>query len=483
MDGQEKSKKLGLWTVVLLIVVPTFGFGNITNNVVALGPASVPSWFIVAILFFLPLSLFIAELASVKDAGSAGIYTWIRAGLGDKWAFVGTWSYFISTLFYLQMVFARVPVMISWTIFGENRFSDENAYMLPYMSIFLAILLTYVATRGVKKFSKISDLGGRLTLAITAIFIVFAFVGILLGTPAETKFTAASLTPTFDTAYFSTFSWLLLAVAGAEVGGTYVKNMENPRKDFPKAVFIATLLIGLAYVIGSVAVLMVSSPETIQNAGVKDAAYVVYKALAENFGLNGGIVVRIYALTLTITSVAAYIVWMESPLRALFSEVPEGTFPKILTKQEEDGTLRNALWIQCVVVIVLIVVPLFGMGGLDAFFNMLTDLSALSSVPAYAMLAVAFFAFRYKKQKSEFTAFKSNSFALIVALIAILLAVLGYIGAGLDYVVWAESAKEAVTLTIKTYGGPVILIVVGYLLRLWSLSHHKKQEGKKHEIH
>lgn len=75
MAEQEKTKKLSLWTVLLLTVVPTFGFGNITNNVVALGPASVPSWFIVAVLFFLPLSLFIAELASVKDAGSAGIYT------------------------------------------------------------------------------------------------------------------------------------------------------------------------------------------------------------------------------------------------------------------------------------------------------------------------------------------------------------------------------------------------------------------------
>ena len=66
MGEQEKTKKLSMWTVVLLTVVPTFGFGNITNNVVALGPASVPSWLIVAPLFFLPLSLFIAELAPVN---------------------------------------------------------------------------------------------------------------------------------------------------------------------------------------------------------------------------------------------------------------------------------------------------------------------------------------------------------------------------------------------------------------------------------
>ena len=479
MAEQEKTKKLSLWTVVLLTVVPTFGFGNITNNVVALGPASVPSWFIVAVLFFLPLSLFIAELASVKDAGSAGIYTWIKMGLGEKWACVGTWSYFVSTLFYLQMVFARVPVMVSWTVFGENRFTDESAHLLPYMSIFLAIFLTFVASRGVEKFSKISDVGGKLTLAITVIFIVFAFVGLATGTPSQTQFTQEALVPSFDTAYFATFSWLLLAVAGAEVGGTYVKNMEEPKKNFPKAIFIATFLIGFAYVIGSVAVLLVASPETIQEAGVKDAAYVVYEILADNFGLNGKIIIRIYALILTITSVAAYIVWMESPLRALFSEVPEGAFPKVLTKQEEDGTLKNALWIQCAVVVVLIVVPLFGMSGLDAFFNMLTDLSALSSVPAYAMLAMAFFAFRYQNKESEFTAFKSRTFALVVAGAAIFLGILGYIGAGLDYVVWAESASEALTLTVKTYGGPVILIIVGYLLRVWSLKHHAKQQGDK----
>lgn len=119
------------------------------------------------------------------------------------------------------------------------------------------------------------------------------------------------------------------------------------------------------------------------------------------------------------------------------------------------------------------------MSGLDAFFNMLTDLSALSSVPAYAMLAIAFFAFRLKNKESEFTAFKSRTFALVVAAVAIFLGILGYIGAGLDYVVWAESAKEAMTLTIKTYGGPVILILVGYLLRAWSLKHHAKRQGEK----
>jgi hypothetical protein len=38
----NKTKKLGLWTLIMLIFVPTFGFGNITTNSVALGPHLYP---------------------------------------------------------------------------------------------------------------------------------------------------------------------------------------------------------------------------------------------------------------------------------------------------------------------------------------------------------------------------------------------------------------------------------------------------------
>ena len=95
----------------MLIFVPTFGFNNITTNGVALGPAAVPSWILVCLFYFLPLTAIIAELASVNQDRSGGIYSWIETSLGHRWAFFGTWSYFISNLFYLQFVFARIPVM------------------------------------------------------------------------------------------------------------------------------------------------------------------------------------------------------------------------------------------------------------------------------------------------------------------------------------------------------------------------------------
>lgn len=470
------TKKLSLWTLVMLIFVPTFGFGNITTNAVALGPVAIPSWLAVTLLFFLPLSGIIAELASANNGKEAGIYAWIDCGLGSKWAYIGTWSYFIANLFYLQMVFSKIPVMVSWALFGENRFNDSNAYLLSYIALVLAVVLTWVATKGIKRFSKLSNFGGKFTLVATMAFILFAVIGYFVGTPSATKFTTTTVLPELNASYFSTFSWLLFAVAGAEVAGTYIGEVDNPNKNFPKGVIIATALVALSYIVGSIAVCLVASPDVLTKAGLKDANYVVYKLLAQNWGINGKIVVQIYACILTITSIAAYVLWMESPIRAMFSEVPEGTFPRFLTKKEEDGTLKNALWTQCGVVLVLITVPLVGLNSIDAFFKLLTNLSSLSLIIPYIILAGSYLSFRLKGSKAPFTMFKSNVTALFISALVLILGIAGFFGAGLGDITGAETKAAALKSIAMDYGGPIALILLGYLLTLISKATSKKNK-------
>lgn len=111
---------------------------------------------------------------------------------------------------------------IMWC-YCRNVFNDSNVYLLPILSIIICIVMTYIATVGVKKFSWLSDFGGKFTLAVTVIFILMAFVYVLMGKPSATEFTYESVIPTFNVKYFSTFSWLLFAVSGSEVAGTYIK--------------------------------------------------------------------------------------------------------------------------------------------------------------------------------------------------------------------------------------------------------------------
>ena len=456
------KSNLSLWTLVMLIFVPTFGFNNITTNGVALGPAAVPSWLIVCVLYFLPLTAIIAELASANQDKKGGIYSWIECSLGPKWAFLGIWSYFISTLFYLQFVFARIPVMASWALFGENRFNDQNVKLLPYLSIFLCVALTWIADQGVKQFSKLSSLAGKLTFLITGLFIFFAFLSYFTGTPSATELNSETLIPDFSIRYFATFSWLLFAVAGAEVAGPYIKEVDNPTRNFPRGVLLATMLIGAAYVLGSLAVSLVASPEVLAKAELKDATFVVHMILADNWGLNGNVIVRLYSAILLVASIAAYVVWIESPIRAMFAGVPKGTFPEFLTRTDKQGNLSHALWVQAGIVIVLITIPLIGLDSIDSFFRLVTNLSTLSLVIPYVVLAAAYLVFRLKRTPAPFTILKSNHLAATVALITIIVSIAGFFGAGLDYYVDAETRREAIEAILMTYGGPLILIALGF---------------------
>jgi amino acid transporter len=268
--------------------------------------------------------------------------------------------------------------------------------------------------------------------------------------------------PDFDITYFATFAWLLLAVAGAEVAGTYITDVDKPQRNFPRGVIIATVLVAAAYIIGSLAVSLVASPEALEEAGLANAEYVVYQILAESLGLDGAITVRLVAFVTFVASVGAFVVWMESPIRAMFADVPKGTFPRFLTKKNEAGTLKNALWTQCLVLIVLIAVPLFGLSGVESFFVLVTNMTALSLVIPYFLLVVAYVVFRYKKMGAPFTMLKADAGAYTAAGVALALSLAAYLGAGLDYVMGSESTGEAIGLVLQTYAGPILLIAVGY---------------------
>jgi amino acid transporter len=155
---------------------------------------------------------------------------------------------------------------------------------------------------------------------------------------------------------------------------------------------------------------------------------------------------------------------MESPIRAMFSEVPEGTFPKFLTKKQEDGTLKNALWVQCIIVLILIVVPLVGLNSIDSFFQLLTNLSALSLIIPYIILAIAYLKFRLNGNTPPFTMFKSKKSVILVSAMVFILGIAAFFGAGMDSVSQAKTVSEAVKSIVMTYGGPIILILLGYLI-------------------
>jgi amino acid transporter len=466
MNTETTGRKMSLFTVSMLILVATFGFPRVIDNVAQLGLAAIPSWFAVGFLYFLPLALILAEFSSDNTHARGGIYSFMERGLGPTWAFVGAWSYFVANLAYLQLVLSRLPIRVSLAVSGVDVF-ETVTWMLPLLGVILCVALTWVACRGVQVFSVLGDWLGKATLLLVAALVVVPFVLFFRGRASATPITGAALMPDLDLDYFSTFAWLLLAVVGAEVAAPYVKNTENPQKNFPRAILMTTVLIAAAYILSSIAVVMVMPVENLTKA---TGMYDVWVPWAQSIGLPGAVMGRLAMVLITAGAVASYIIWIESPIRVMFAEVPKGTFPARLTRADEHGTLHCALWTQAAVIIVLILIPLViivaGLAGSEAFIALLNDLTSLSLVVPYVFIALAYVRARQKGMDAPFKMARSTPVAVTIGVLVVVVSGVAYLSPGLK----ALQADRIEWIYLGTvYGGPVLLIGLGLLLRWWSL--------------
>lgn len=467
MKSAAGPRKMSVMTVSMIIVVSTFGISNVIDNLVEMGLAAIPSWVAVGFLYFLPLALILAEFASDTPDEGGGIYSYMERGLGSTWAFVGTWSYFVANLVYLQSVFSKLPIRISLAVSGTDVF-DAVTWMLPLLGVGICIAATYLSTRGVRVFSHLADWVGKGTLVLVAGLIIVPLV-VVLGTAkvSANPYSLAALIPKLDLDYFSTFSWLLFAVAGAEVAAPYVREVENPTRAFPRAIFLTTILIGAIYVLATVAVSFIIPLDSLtKDTGIYD----IWVYWASTLGIPGAALARACMTFIVVGAIAAYVIWMESPIRAMFAEVPAGTFPARFTRRDAGGTHHQALWTQAWVVSILILIPLFsiltGTSGSERFISLLNDLSSLSLVIPYVFIALAYIRARRAGMDAPFKMARSTGLATAIGVLVLVVSGLGYFGAGL-FALQAETIDWIYVGIV--YGGPAVIILLGVLLRMISL--------------
>jgi amino acid transporter len=282
-----------------------------------------------------------------------------------------------------------------------------------------------------------------------------------------TGYSSEALVPAFDLGYFSTFAWLLFAVSGAEVAAPYARQTMNPGRNVPRAILLSTLLIGGIYILGTVAVTILVEVGSLTKA---TGMYEIWRGLGHLLGLPPEVVSRVCLSIVLLASIASYVVWMESPIRAMFADVPAGTFPRILTQRDSQGTHVCALWSQGFVVVAITLIPLVailaGQSGSEGFISLLNDLSALAVVVPYVFIALSYIQSRRKGMDAPFKMVRSTPVAIAIGVVTLVISALGYFGAGL-YAVQADPIDWLYVMIV--YAGPIGLIGLGLFLRWISL--------------
>lgn len=460
-----EKKYLSVSSLVMMIFLGVFGFGNIANNFKKVGLGSVTMFVIAVLFYFLPLCLIMAEFGAYAKDRTSGIYSWIEIGVGKKMAYFAIWAYFVANIFYLPTLATRVPTYLSFGLTGGSKVSNGETAILSLIALVLALIIGIKYEKGIGALSKPV---GYISLLTVLIFLIAGICLFITG-KGETHITSEMLKMKVGTKSdiaetLGSFAWILFAFGGGEIIGPYVDRVKKPEKDFLKGLLISSVLIGVLYIVGMFAISAFGTQEEFEKISLIDAVLIGFKYMGDKLGL-GIWFVKLMGLAYTLITIVALILWSVSLAAGVFSEAPRGTFPAWLTKRSgKNGILKNALIFQTSLAFLFIAVTTFGGKAGGELYRKIYDMSTMASIVPYFCLGLSYVYFRKKGIISPVQISKKNHIAMIAGYLVMGMTLVGFVCAGYDFSKPIAGQIETITLY---YGGLLMFMVIGLIIRVF----------------
>lgn len=140
--------------------------------------------------------------------------------------------------------------------------------------------------------------------------------------------------------------------------------------------------------------------------------------LSEQLSLQiGSWVARFVGLSMFLASSGAFMTLSYSPLKQLIEGTPKRIWPESLTKTK-NGLPVNAMKVQAIIAIILILLVSFGGESAAKFFDKLVLMTNVAMTIPYLFISIAFISFKRKDEiKKPFVIYKSKTVAIVVAYI------------------------------------------------------------------
>ena len=150
-----------------------------------------------------------------------------------------------------------------------------------------------------------------------------------------------------------------------------------------------------------------------------------------------------------------------SPLKTLIMGTPKKLWPKKFTELNENGMPSFAMWVQCAIVVAIILIASFATPDPSAFYNILTLMANVSMTLPYLFLIYAFPKFKQKQGLDRpFEVYKSKSMTMIISVVVFLLVLGANVFTIFQPIIEGAGARD----TLWMIAGPVGFTVVGIIL-------------------
>lgn len=457
------KKKIGFWELVLMNVSALYGIRWIARSVSDsyLGLGAMPMWIILMFIFFVPQALMCAEMASSYPT-DGGLNDWVKIAFGTKYAFLVSWMHWTALLFWFASFLTFLSINVTYMI-GRPDLA-ENKWLVLAMSIIVIWVLSLASMRGMKfgkYFTSVGSLGSTVPTIVLILFAILA-IAILKKAPSASTYTIAAMTPKLNMNSLVAISSIMFAYTGAQLTANFISEMDEPQKNYPKAIIYAAIIICVLYAVGSVCMTMLLPTSEIYAAtGTLDAIGRACTLL----GIPQGFV-QLIAFGIALSVLGALVLYIAQPTKMLFGFAEPGIFSEKFSKTNENGIPERAIIFQAALIsVILAMVQIFPF--VDTIYNVLVTMTALTTLFPYLFLFLAYSKIKKEKEDREdlFLMTRNKNFGVKLGYAVFALCCFAIVCSALPIM---GNTRDNIIYEVEMIGGAAVIIISG--LVIWNRS-------------
>ena len=458
--GMGKAFKLSVTTLAIMNITAVVSLRGLPAEAIY-GPSSAFYYLFAAIVFLIPTAMVAAELAAMFSDKQGGVFRWVGEAFGPRTGFLAIWLQWIESTIWYPTVLTFGAV--SFAFIGLNDAADATlaSNKLFTLGVVLAIywIATFVALKGLGWVGKISKWGGMIGTIIPAgLLIVLGIIYISTGGQNQMDMSQGFFPDLTKLDNLVLASSIFLFYAGMEMMGVHVMEVNNPSRNYPKAIIIGSLATVCIFVLGTFALGFIIPAKEIN---LTQSLLIGFDNYFRHFHISwAGPVI---AIALMFGVLASVLTWVAGPSKGIFTVGKAGYLPPFFQKTNSQGVQRNILLVQGGIVTLLSLLFVV-MPSVQSFYQILSQLTILLYLIMYMLMFSAAIVLRYKMKDTPrpFRLGKGNVLMWIMG-------VIGFAGSLLAFVLsFIPPGQIATGSSIVWYSvlivGCVVMVVIPLII-------------------
>jgi len=381
------TKKLSVFTLAMITLAAVSSVRN-WPTIAEYGFSSLFFLAAAAILFFIPVSMVSAELATGWPK-TGGVFVWVKEAFGHRTGFLAVWLLWAENLVYYPALISFIATAVAYII--NPSLSDNTFYVLGFV-VALFWGTTLANLRGMRTSGWISSFGVIAgTLIPGGLIIVLGVLWFMSGNPLHIDFSWESLIPNLQSPYeLVLFSGVLVSFCGLEMSAVHARDVANPQRNYPKAILLSTILTLGLYIFGVLAIAAVVPQHQISLVG---GSLQAFSTFVNAYGLSW--LTPLIAILLACGAFGTLSTWIAGPSKGLLAAAQSGDLPPFFRKLNKHEMPVNLLITQAIIVTLFSSVFVFMPTISSAYWILNVTLAQLYLI-MYVLMFAAAIKLRYK---------------------------------------------------------------------------------------